>query len=117
MVSVSTHLSLWPIVLCKDGVVGVHCPIGYEHNGLAANASLSGVVELWEEMFKIKHTSQNLCSHKTSMAYGPELREALKIQELIAYRQGNHRTNSPHGSPLCSENDKLQLAADQGGEF
>lgn len=68
MVSLSTHLSVWPIVFCKDGIVGVYCPISYEHDGLAANASLSSVVELWEEMFKIKHMSESLYIYKTSMA-------------------------------------------------
>jgi hypothetical protein len=89
MVSVSTHLSVWPIIFCKDGIIGVHCPISYEHDGLAANASLSSVVELWEEIFKIKHTSESLCTHKTSMADGLELRKPLKTQEFIAYCQCN----------------------------
>lgn len=88
MVSVSTHLSFWPIVFCKDGIIGVHGPISYEHDGLAANASLSSVVELREEMFKTKHMSECL-NLKTSMADVPELRKPLEIQEFIAYCQGN----------------------------
>lgn len=45
-VPVPTHLSVGPVVLCKDGVIGVHCPVSYEHEGLAADASLPRVVEL-----------------------------------------------------------------------
>ena len=49
MSSTSTYLSIWPVVLGKDRVIGVHCPISDEHNGLAADASLSSVVELRKE--------------------------------------------------------------------
>ena len=44
MSSTSTYLSIWPVVLGKDRVIGVHCPVSDEHNGLAADASLSSVV-------------------------------------------------------------------------
>ena len=44
------YLSIWPVVLGKDSVIGVHCPIGDEHDGLAADAALSSVVELWREI-------------------------------------------------------------------
>lgn len=48
--SASTYLPLGPVVFGKDGVVGVHCPISDEHDGLAADAALSRVVELWKEV-------------------------------------------------------------------
>lgn len=40
------HLPLWPIILGKDGVVCVHCPICHQHNGLAAVAAPPGLIEL-----------------------------------------------------------------------
>lgn len=43
------HLAIWPVVFGKDGIIGVHRPVGDEHDGLAADASLSCVVELGEE--------------------------------------------------------------------
>lgn len=50
MASPSTYLPIWPIVLRKDSIIGVHCPVCDEHDGLAADASLPGVVELQEEI-------------------------------------------------------------------
>lgn len=47
--SASTYLPLWPVVFGKDRVVGVHRPVGDEHDGLAADAALSRVVELQKE--------------------------------------------------------------------
>lgn len=46
--SVSTYLPLGPVVFGKDRVVGIHRPVGDEHDGLAADAALSRVVELWK---------------------------------------------------------------------
>lgn len=71
MVLESTHLSVWPIVFCKYGIIGIHRSISYEHDGLAADTSLSCVVELWKEMFKIRYISESLCIHKTSSECGP----------------------------------------------
>lgn len=48
--SASTYLPLWPVVFGKDRVVGVHRPVGDEHDGLAADAALSRVVELQKEV-------------------------------------------------------------------
>lgn len=40
------YLPLWPIILGKDGVVCVHCPICHQHNGLAADAAPPSLIEL-----------------------------------------------------------------------
>lgn len=45
-----TYLSIWPIVFCKDGIIGIHSSISDEHDGLATDTPLSCVVELWKEM-------------------------------------------------------------------
>lgn len=47
--SASAYLSIWPIVFGEDGIIGVYGPIGDKHDGLAADASLSRMVELWKE--------------------------------------------------------------------
>lgn len=49
LASAAAYLSIGPIVFCEDGIIGVHGPIGDEHDGLAADASLSRMVELWKE--------------------------------------------------------------------
>lgn len=40
------YLPVWPVILGKDGVVCVHCPICHQHNGLAAVAAPPSLIEL-----------------------------------------------------------------------
>lgn len=100
--STSTYLSIWPIVLRKDSIIGVHCPIGNEHDGLDADASLSCVVELWEEIssnWKTHERALYIC--ETSEAWGLGLRKAVKTRAHSASpKQNLHDKPCPtDGSP------------------
>lgn len=116
--STSAYLSIWPIVFCKDSVIGVHCPISDEHNGLAADASLSSVVELWEEISSNWKTHQRaLYIHETSEAWDLGLRKPLKMRAHSASPKRTYRISL---SPLtdfriCSE--KLELNMNHRREF
>lgn len=48
------HLPVRPVVLGKDGIIRVHCPIGYQHDGLATHTTSARLVEL-----KDIHTPKN----------------------------------------------------------
>lgn len=58
-----TYLSVWPIVLFKNGVIGVRCTISDQHNGLAAETSSPTLIEL--KMDK-KKCMKIACIHKDS---------------------------------------------------
>lgn len=79
MVSVLIYFSVWLIIFCKDGIIGVYCFISYEYDGLVVNVFLFSVVELWEEIFKIKYTLESLCIYKIFMVDGFEFRKFFKI--------------------------------------
>lgn len=68
MASAPTHLPIWPVVLRKDSVIGVHCPIGDEHDGLAADAALPSMVELQKKEVQTKKHTRVLYIRETSEA-------------------------------------------------
>lgn len=43
------YLPLWPVILGKDGIICVHCPICHQHNGLATLTTPPSLVELETE--------------------------------------------------------------------
>lgn len=49
LVHFTLYLSVWPVILGKDGIIRVHCTICHQHNGLTTITTPSSLIELGRE--------------------------------------------------------------------
>lgn len=73
-----SHLAVWPVIGLEHGLIVFHSPIGDKHDGLVAETSLFGLLELGNRNEAV------ITGHNLQLQYGLPLRPLPHPQALPA---------------------------------